>query len=175
MPTCQRRILLNDIDAAGVAFSARIIAIAHESFEQACAASGAALEQLIAARVGLPLVHVEADFHAPMRHGDLIDIDVHCARIGGGSVTIAISLRRGSKPTATVRQIHACVDMDALVSRPLTDELRAVFAAWGPGRTGGAADSGVVPLAGVTGASAIPPGGQAPPSGNSAEKPDKTA
>jgi acyl-CoA thioesterase FadM len=132
MPTYQRRILLNDIDAAGVAFSARIIAIAHESFELAMAASGAALESLIAARVGLPLVHVEADFHAPMRHGDLIDIDVHCARIGGGSVTIAISLRRGTKPTATVRQIHACVDMDALVSRPLTDALRAVFAAWGP-------------------------------------------
>ena len=132
MPTFHRRILLNDIDAAGVAFSARIIAIAHESFEQAMAASGAALEDLIAARVGLPLVHVDADFHAPMRHGDGIDIDVHCARIGGGSVTIAIILRRGTKAAASVRQIHACVDMDALAARPLTDALRAVFNAWGP-------------------------------------------
>jgi acyl-CoA thioesterase FadM len=132
MPTFQRRILLNDIDAAGVAFSARIIAIAHESFEMACAASGAALETLIAARVGLPLVHVDADFHAPMRHGDLIDIDVHCARLGGGSVSVAITLRKGATTTATVRQIHACVDMDKLAARPLTDALRAVFATWGP-------------------------------------------
>jgi acyl-CoA thioesterase FadM len=132
MTTFQRRILLNDIDAAGVAFSARIIAIAHEAFEMACAASGIALETLIAARVGLPLVHVEADFHAPMRHGEIIDIDVACARIGGGSVTIAIGMRCGGKATASVRQIHACVDMDQLVSRPLPDELRAVFATWGP-------------------------------------------
>jgi acyl-CoA thioesterase FadM len=132
MPIVQRRILLNDIDAAGVAFSARIIAIAHESFEQAMADAGAPLEGLIAARVGLPLVHVDADFHAPLRHGDLATITVACARIGNGSVTIAIGIARGDRPAASVRQVHACVDMDALAPRPLTDALRALFTGWLP-------------------------------------------
>ncbi|MBA2479390.1 MAG: acyl-CoA thioesterase [Planctomycetes bacterium] len=136
MPTITRRVLLNDVDAAGVVFYARIMAIAHECYEEAMAGSGLGLDALIrAGRIGLPLVHADADFSHPLRHGDQVACSVCCETIGTKSFTIRVDLTvLGAEPraAATVRQIHACVDMDRLQSMPLPADLRAKLTALAP-------------------------------------------
>jgi 1,4-dihydroxy-2-naphthoyl-CoA hydrolase len=132
MPTTTRRILLNDVDAAGVVFYARIFAIAHEVYEEAMAASGLGLDSLIrAGRIGLPLVHADADFTSPLRHGDEVACAVACEKIGTKSFAMRVdfTVHGGAQPraAATVRQIHACVDMDRLQSTPLPEAIRHVL------------------------------------------------
>jgi 1,4-dihydroxy-2-naphthoyl-CoA hydrolase len=128
--TCTRRILLNDVDAAGVVFFARLVAIAHEAYELALADAGLSLAKLIHDRGHLlPLVHSESDFKHPLRHGEDVHITVRCARIGSSSYTIAIDLAIPGKGqsvlAASMKQIHACVDRDLGESVPLPPEIRS--------------------------------------------------
>jgi 1,4-dihydroxy-2-naphthoyl-CoA hydrolase len=121
-----RRILLNDVDAAGVVFYARIMAMAHEAYEAAMARAGLALDQLIRdGRLGLPLVHAEADFSRPLTHGEMVETRVALERVGEKSVTVRIEFNVGGQPAAVVRQVHACVDMDRRESVPVPEDMRA--------------------------------------------------
>lgn len=123
-----RRVLLNDVDAAGVVFYARIMAMAHESYEEAMAGIGLALDELIrAGRLGLPLVHAEADFQRPLRHGELVETRVALARIGESSFSVRIGFAVGGAPCAQVTQVHACVDMDRLAAVPIPEPMRAAL------------------------------------------------
>ena len=129
-----RRILLNDVDAAGVVFYARIMAMAHEAYEEAMARAGLALDELIrAGRIGLPLVHAEADFSRPLRHGEQVETTVALERVGEKSVTVRIAFAVGGAPAAVVKQVHACVDMDKLASVPVPEDMRAKLARLGDG------------------------------------------
>ncbi len=120
-----RRVLLNDVDAAGVVFYARVMAMAHEAYEEAMAGAGLALDELMRARIGLPLVHAEADFSSPLRHGETVTLRVACTRVGERSVSMRIELAVGPRAAAVVTHVHACVDMDRLASRPIPAEMRA--------------------------------------------------
>lgn len=124
MPAISRRVLLNDVDAAGVVFYARVMAMAHEAYEEVMAGAGLALDELMRARIGLPLVHAEADFSSPLRHGEMASLQVVCTRVGDSSVAIRVQIAVGPRAAAVVTQVHACVDMDRLVSRPIPPEMR---------------------------------------------------
>jgi 1,4-dihydroxy-2-naphthoyl-CoA hydrolase len=135
----QRRVLLNDVDAAGVVFYARIMAMAHEAYEEAMARAGLALDELIrAGRIGLPLVHAEADFSRPLTHGELVETRVALERVGEKSVTVTIAFAVGGQPAALVKQVHACVDMDRRASVAVPPEMRAKLALLGMAEAGDA-------------------------------------
>jgi 1,4-dihydroxy-2-naphthoyl-CoA hydrolase len=126
-----RRVLINDVDAAGVVFFARAMAIAHEVYEQALYAAGLAIDQVVRdARYALPLVKAEAEFAKPLCHGDLIEPTVVCERIGGSSYLVRIELRvraRGEGPCMVARQTHVCLDLAVRASRELPDEVKAAL------------------------------------------------
>jgi acyl-CoA thioesterase FadM len=110
-------VRLNDIDAAGVVFAARICAIAHECYEDDLGAAGLSLADVLAdGNCLLPLVRIEADFRAPLRHGDRLipRYAVACAedryRVG-----IELCLPDG-RVAASVAQHHRCLSSDR---RPL--------------------------------------------------------
>ena len=133
-----RRVLLNDVDAAGVVFYARIMAMAHEAYEEAMARAGLALDELIRAgragqsvRIGLPLVHAEADFSRPLMHGELVETRVALERVGEKSLTVSVAFSVGGQPAAVVKQVHACVDMDRRESVVVPPEMRAKLALLG--------------------------------------------
>lgn len=110
MPTINRRMLLDDCDAAGVVFGPRIAALAHQAYEEVLADVGVDLAALVrAAEVALPYVHLECEFRAPMHHGDHIDIDVICGRIGTSSYTVHIDFRRAQESCARVSQTHVAI------------------------------------------------------------------
>lgn len=103
-------IRLNDIDAAGVVFAARICAIAHECYEEDLAAAGLPLATLLAEGACLlPLVRLEADFRAPLRHGDRVTT-AYTVELGPDRYQIAIELRLANdRPAARVNQFHRCL------------------------------------------------------------------
>lgn len=114
MPTINRRILLDDCDAAGVVFGPRIAALAHHAYEEVLAEVGIDLAALIrAGEIALPYVHLECEFRAPMQHGDLIAIEVTCGRIGASSYTVHINFSRdqgrGQESCARVSQTHVAI------------------------------------------------------------------
>lgn len=114
MPTINRRMLIDDCDAAGVVFGPRVAAIAHQAYEEVLAEVGVDLAALVrVGEIALPYVHLECEFRSPMRHGDHVAIDVICGRIGTSSYTVHIDFfqdqRRGQESCARVSQTHVAI------------------------------------------------------------------
>jgi acyl-CoA thioesterase FadM len=104
------RIRLNDVDAAGVVFAARVCAIAHECYEDDLATAGFGLDRVLAdGRYLLPLTRIEADFRKPLRHGDSITAD-YAVEVAVDRYVVRIRLRLpGGILAAEVAQHHRCV------------------------------------------------------------------
>ena len=123
-----RRILLDDCDAAGVVFGPRITALAHHAYEEALAALGVDFAALIrSGELALPYVHLECEFRAPLRHGDLVDWRVSCSRIGDSSFTMRIEAVVGTTSCAVVSQTHVAFDPRLRSKVPLPAGIRAAL------------------------------------------------
>ena len=77
-------------------------------------------------RIGLPTVHLEADWSRPLRYGDSIEIDVSVLKIGETSITFGYRVfKQGAAEPWTVGHIVAvCIDMDTFKERDIPDWLR---------------------------------------------------
>jgi acyl-CoA thioesterase FadM len=132
-----RRILLSDVDAAGVLFCARGLAIAHDGYEQAMAAAGLPLEAVIQGRrYALPLVRAEIDFRAALRQGDEIETAVRLLEIGSSSYVVSCTLLKAGSVAVAVKQVHVHLDLASMRASPVPPELAAAL-----GRLGAAAAS----------------------------------
>lgn len=70
-----RTVRFQDTDAAGVVYFAQVLAMCHEAYEAALAASSIDLKTFFGpAEVALPIVHASVDFFKPMVCGDCLDI-----------------------------------------------------------------------------------------------------
>ncbi len=128
MPTINRRILLDDCDAAGVVFGPRIVALAHHAYEESLAAVGVDLAALIrAGELALPYVHLDCEFRAPLRHGDELRLAVTCEKIGTTSFTMAIEFFRAAESCAKVRQTHVAIACATRAKTELPATIRAAL------------------------------------------------
>jgi len=104
-------VALHDTDAAGVLFFAHLFRHAHDAYEAFMAEIGWPLPALIRdGELALPLVHAEADYLRPMRHGARVAIEVQVRRVGRTSFQIGYCFTDAAgEPAATARTVHACI------------------------------------------------------------------
>ncbi|MGZ3452039.1 MAG: acyl-CoA thioesterase [Polyangiales bacterium] len=126
----RRPVHFEEIDAAGYVYFPRLVALAHEGierlFQQEVPGGYAAF--VVGKRVGLPCVHVSADFSAPLRFGDEITVILSVRKIGTSSVAFDVKVeRQDGVLCATIDYVCACTDLDGPKARPLPVELRAVL------------------------------------------------
>lgn len=125
---CTRRVLIGDVDSAGIAFTGRLIAIALEIHEEGLRSIGIDFSTMISqGTLGVPIVHLETDFKKPLRHGDTFHGELVCERIGDSSYGLRIDLVLEPTNTiaATIRLVSVCVDRPTMTSVPMTAEMRA--------------------------------------------------
>lgn len=129
MRVSSRRLALADIDAAGIAFSGRLVVIALEALEAGLSVNGLDFATLIRERrYGVPLVHLEADFRHPLRHGDPVELDLVCERIGEHSYTCRVDLVQADGTVAAqVRFVAAVVDMATFRATAVPPAMRAAL------------------------------------------------
>jgi 4-hydroxybenzoyl-CoA thioesterase len=119
-----------DIDRAGIVYYPRFFDFWHRALEDFFNEDvGLAYHKLIdERRIGLPVVHVEADFRQPLAHGDIVAIELSFDRVGDKSVTIRYRmLRPGGDLAAEGTIVHACVDMDSFRAVSIPDDVRAAL------------------------------------------------
>ena len=120
-------------DAAGVVFFARYFDMAHRAFEDLLDALGHPLPADLAhAAVGFPLVHAEADYRAPLRLGDRLAIHVTTDNVSHRSFVLDYALVRDAETVATVRTVHAAIDVERLQAVDIPATLRTGLEALRP-------------------------------------------
>jgi len=85
------RVKLRHTDAAGVAFFASYFGIAHDVYELALEQAGAPLADWLEA-LPMPLAHSEADYYAPLCHGERARVELGVERIGGRSFSLVYTI-----------------------------------------------------------------------------------
>lgn len=124
------RVRIDEVDAAGIVFFARYFGWCHEAMASMLQGIEGGYAGLLQKRgLGLPTVHAEADYAAPLRFGDTAAITMTVDTIGTSSCTITFHVDRQADAVraASVRHVVALVDLQAMRARPLPDDLRTVF------------------------------------------------
>ncbi|WP_459870783.1 acyl-CoA thioesterase [Endothiovibrio diazotrophicus] len=123
-------VALHDTDAAGVLFFAHLLRHAHDAYEGLMAAGGMPLAGVVAeGAFHLPIVHCEADYRAPLRHGDKVAVAVTVARVGESAFTLRYRFTAGGEEAAAATTVHVALDPASRAKRPLPAPLRALLAA----------------------------------------------
>ncbi|HEX8796707.1 MAG TPA: thioesterase family protein [Polyangiaceae bacterium] len=126
----RHRVGFDEVDAAGIVYFARFFTWCHDAMEAMLAPlAGGYTELVMSRRLGLPAVHVEADYGAPLRFGDEVLVEASVERLGTSSVALRFEIVRspGREPVALVKHVVALVSLAAIRSQPLPDDVRAVF------------------------------------------------
>jgi 4-hydroxybenzoyl-CoA thioesterase len=123
----ERPIRFDEVDPAGIVFFARYANFAHEAVEfffQGLEGGYAGLIQK--RRIGLPIVHLEADFRAPLRYGDRLRIETRCEKVGTTSATMVHQIHNAETYglAATVRHVVVAVHLDTFRPCPIPDDVR---------------------------------------------------
>ena len=120
------RILLDETDAAGVAFGPGLIQTAHRHAELALAGIGCSFAAIIAsADFVLPLRRVNADFTKPVQHGDEIDVLISIEALTEHGFTILVTFMGSEAKCAQISFEHVCIDRVKRFKRCMPDELQA--------------------------------------------------
>jgi 4-hydroxybenzoyl-CoA thioesterase len=123
----RRPVAFDEIDAAGFAYFPKVVALAHEALERLLedARPGGYAGWVMGERIGLPCVHVAADFSAPLRFGDEIVVTTSIAKFGTTSVSFLVNVSRGDGvQCARIDYVVACAKLDGPRKHPLPVELR---------------------------------------------------
>jgi 1,4-dihydroxy-2-naphthoyl-CoA hydrolase len=135
------RVAFHEVDRAGVLFFAHLFRHAHDAYEVWLAGRGVSLGELADGRpCRLPLVHAEADYLAPLRHGDEVGVALRVEAVGETSFTLGFELRgRDGSPCARLRTVHVAVDPSTQRPVALPGRLRDLLR--DGGRAGTSADT----------------------------------
>lgn len=127
--TYQRTVHLADTDAAGVVYFARTLSLCHEAYEEALAAAGVALVDLLDAdAILVPISRSEAEYLRPLRVGDQLQISVVPERLSENSFAVRYDVIRKGNPdklAARVRTEHVSTSPTRRERAPLPDALAA--------------------------------------------------
>jgi len=122
--------MFHDVDPAGMAYYPRLVDLCHRAFAAFFNARiGPAYSKVISGGTGFPTVHFEADFLEPIRHGDIIDIQVEVASVGRTSITLAYEARRGKTVLFKARNVVVVTDLKSMTKKPLAGTMRRKFVA----------------------------------------------
>jgi 4-hydroxybenzoyl-CoA thioesterase len=121
------RVRLAHCDPAGIVFYPRYIEMFNNLVEDWCREAGIPFAEIRGGRgMGLPTVHLEADFVAPSRMGDVLSATLSVRAVGASSLTLDIVFR-GPDGAGRVRGSLVLVLVDAESGRPMPipDDVRA--------------------------------------------------
>jgi len=120
-----------DIDAAGIInYQAylRFFGLAEVELFRHCNLSYKVLFDELG--IWLPRVHVECDFHQPVRLDDLLAVDAWFGHIGKSSIHLNFAARQGDVVVATGKYILVAVQQGTFKPVPVPEALRERVAAY---------------------------------------------
>ena len=124
------KVRMHDTDMAGILYFAKQFRYVHDAFEDLCESLGLGLDTLFhQEEFVFVIVHAEADFLAPLRVGDLLEIEASLEKIGNSSFTIDYNIYRQSDRclVGTAKTVHVTLDQKSRKKIELPAKLRALL------------------------------------------------
>jgi YbgC/YbaW family acyl-CoA thioester hydrolase len=116
----RRKVEFSDTDMAGIVHFSRLIVFmenAEHAFFEALGASVSMEHE--GKHIGWPRVAVEAEFKAPARFNEHVDIHVQVLKKGTSSMTYGFEIRVGERIVGTGKMTSVCCEMTPKGPRPM--------------------------------------------------------
>ena len=126
------RVRFQDVDAAGLIFYARVFAFFHDAYTDFLELHGHPLHEILAGGEAItPVVHTEASYLKPTRHGDKLDAALVRTRFEGSKMLLGFRLNRpdGGEATTLGQTLHMVVTPDTMKRTFLPEDLQRAFEA----------------------------------------------
>jgi 4-hydroxybenzoyl-CoA thioesterase len=126
----ERPIRFAEVDAAKIVFFARYLDFCHDAIEAMFGElPGGYAEMIVKRDLGVPSVHLEVDYKAPLRYGDVAIIETAVERIGTRSITLFHTFLRKADGVlcATIRQVVVTTKLQAMESVDVPEDVRALL------------------------------------------------
>jgi acyl-CoA thioester hydrolase len=124
----QHRVRYHETDAQGFLFNARYLELADVAMAEFFRELGWTYEQLVAGGTDPSVVSASMTFNRPVRHDDILDIDVSCRSVGSASFTLCFDIRRSGDSVAGIKLVYVnVVAAAAATSRPLPENVAAAL------------------------------------------------
>lgn len=117
------QVRMHDTDMAGILYFPRQFRFAHDALEDFLATLGYTFDQVFhREKFVFVIVHAEADYLAPLRVGDKLEIQVTVGHIGQTSFTICYNIYKTDKTLAgTAKTVHVTLESDTRKKIPIPD------------------------------------------------------
>ena len=118
-----------DVDHAGIVYYPRFFHYFHIAFEEFFFRhlGRRYVDVVVKGKLGFPAVHAQAEFHAPVRFGQTLNVDMTVTRIGSSSISFGYVGRLGRRVAVTGDVTVVCVDMNTFRSRTIPKPLRGAL------------------------------------------------
>lgn len=124
-------IRFGDIDRAGIVYYPRFMHYFHVALEEFFAGQlGIEYHTVVDThRIGLPTVHLEADFSRPFSYGDNIEVEVSVLKVGRTSIKFGyLVFKKGeTEPRIIGHNVTVCLGMDSFQKLDIPDWLRQLL------------------------------------------------
>jgi 1,4-dihydroxy-2-naphthoyl-CoA hydrolase len=119
-------IRMRHTDAAGVMFFAKKIELAHDAYEAYVEAIGSPLPpDMLSQPIILPIVHVSADYRAPLRLNDRVHISVAVEKVGTRSFAMRYDFRAvDGTDLGPAKTVHVAMERDTGHSIRIPEAIR---------------------------------------------------
>jgi len=122
----QTTLAFDEADGEGIVFFGNYFRLAHRALEFHLPQIGIPwVTWFRHPEYGVPLRHVEADYMAPLRPGDTLNIEVGVTKLGDSSVEFIHRFTHADgKPAATVRTVHVFVSRKTFYKVQIPEDIR---------------------------------------------------
>ena len=121
-----RTVRMADTDASGVIYFASVQKIALEAFEDFLLSSGFELAtMMLSGPLLMPIVHVEADYLAPVYVGEMLRVEMKLSKTGVTSFTLKYNIFSSEHDlvVATLTMTHVVIAKESKKSVTIPQEL----------------------------------------------------
>ena len=128
------KVRMHDTDMAGILYFARQFRFVHDALEELVEKEGIDFDTLFhRSDFVFVIVHVEADYLAPVKVGNLLEVHVEVENLGNSSFTMVYTIfKEKNVLMGRAKTVHVCLDAKTRKKIDLPDVMREKFSKYMP-------------------------------------------
>lgn len=121
------KVRMHDTDMAGILYFANQFRFVHDAWEDLVESEGISFKQVLHEEDFLfVIVHVEADYLAPLNVGDRLEVHVGVEKLGTSSFTLTYDIFKENRDLiGRAKTVHVTIDKKSRKKIPIPHHLKA--------------------------------------------------
>lgn len=124
----KNKVRMNDTDMAGILYFANQFRFVHDAWEDLVESENISFQKILFEETFLfVIVHVEADYLAPLNVGDMLEVHTQVEKIGNSSFTMLYNIYRSKELVGKAKTTHVTIDKVTRTKISIPEHLKKIL------------------------------------------------